>query len=149
MQRIVSAPRSTTAQPNNENTTNEERTTSSNAGEIWKVNDLTIVSIICELQLTELVEVLIIMQDRAHKLAKLVYDLEIQKLDLQKRLKMAETLHAENPNAADVQALHNELLELKAKLEQEEEALKNRDEMLKVAAGVLSFLLFFFNCFFL
>lgn len=77
------------------------------------------------------------MQDRVIKLSKLVFDLEIQKIDLQKRLEMAESLHAENPEAAaNVQTLHNELVDLKAKLERQEQALTDRETMLKVAAGM-------------
>lgn len=76
------------------------------------------------------------MQDRVIKLSKLVFDLEIQKIDLQKRLEIAESLHAENPEAAaNVQTLHNELVDLKAKLERQEQALTDRETMLKVAAG--------------
>jgi len=77
------------------------------------------------------------LQDRVIKLSKLVYDLEIQKLDLQKRLEIAEALHAENPEAAvNVQTLHNELIELKAKLERQELALSDREKILKAAAGM-------------
>jgi hypothetical protein len=75
------------------------------------------------------------LQDRVGKLSKLVYDLEVQKIDLQKRLEIAQALHAENPDAAELQTLHNELLELKAKLEQQEQTLNEREKMLKVAAG--------------
>jgi hypothetical protein len=47
-------------------------------------------------------------------------------------------LNAENPQAAaNVQTLHNELLELKKKLELQEQALQEREKMLKVAAGRL------------
>jgi Skp family chaperone for outer membrane proteins len=71
------------------------------------------------------------------KLSKLVYDLEIQKIDFQKRLEIAEALHAKNPEAAaNLQTLHKELVELKAKLERQEQALSDREKMLKVAAGM-------------
>ncbi len=81
-----------------------------------------------------------IFQDRSFKLAKLVYDLEVQKLDLKKRLGIAEALTSA-PGATDVPAAVDgeplaQLLELQEKLNQQEQSLIEREKMLKVAAGM-------------
>lgn len=78
---------------------------------------------------------LVPLQERAHKLGKLVYNLEIQKRNLQTKLQGAGALHSPDPEGQQVLKLNNELLQLKAKVQQQEDALKERETLLKIAAG--------------
>ena len=54
---------------------------------------------------------------------------------MQKKLEVAEALQAPNEEGQKLFLLHSDLLELKARVQQQEEALKEREKLLKMAAG--------------
>ena len=54
---------------------------------------------------------------------------------MQKKLEVAEALQAPNEEGQKLFLLHSDLLELKTRVQQQEEALKEREILLKMAAG--------------